>query len=590
MQSLKAIKFYDEGRKLQQQANLTAAERVYRKAIKINPGFVEAFNNLGTVLVDLERLKEATSVFRKALKLRPDHPMLLNNLGNSLQLQGENEMAIEYFQKSLAQDSNYADAYNNLGNALKDIDCLDEAVESYLVAIKHDPLNKEAHNGLGSVLQKQKKIDEAIAQYHKVIDIDSKHKEAHYGLGNALHKQGKIDDAIAQYHKVIDIDPKHKKAYRSLGNAMSDTGYLEKADEYFRKVIEIQPDHTDVYRLLSIVKRFSENDIDIRTMESLYTTKGISDEQKMHLAFGLSKAYEDLQKYEKAMEMTLEANRLKHKAIHFSISDTEEHFHQIKNTFSESFFTTHEIAGNQDSTPIFILGMPRSGTSLTEQILASHPDVFGASELTVIFDLAKEFNIEAAVKTCARGTDIVNSEDCQVLGAKYISEIRKYSKNVKHITDKMPQNFLHIGLIRTILPCAKIIHCARNPMDNCLSIFKNYFDAGGHLYSYDMIELGQYYKLYQDLMDHWRATLPGFIYDLRYEALVLDQENETRKLLEYCNLPWDDACLDFHKTRRRVQTASNAQVRKPIYKGSIGLWKQYGKQLAPLQNSIYGIQ
>ncbi len=589
MQNQKAVKLYDRGRELHQKTKLSAAERAYKKAIKINPKFVEAHNNLGNVLVDRGRLKEAAGAYRKALKLRPDHPMLLNNLGNALQLQGENEKAIEYFRKALALDRNYADAYNNLGNALKAIDILDGAVDSYLMAIKLDSVNKEARIGLGSVYRKMEKFDEAITQFQKVIEIDPNHKAAYYGLGFAFYKDGNTDEAITHYRKVIEIDPNHKNAYFGLANAMSDIGYIEKAVEYHRKVIEIQPDDADAYRMLSAIKKFTENDNDLRIMESLFTAKGISDEQKMSLAFGLSKAYEDLQEYEKAMEMTLEANRLKHKSVNFSISDTKEHFNQIKNTFSESFFNTREAAGNQDPTPIFILGMPRSGTSLTEQILASHPDVFGASELTALSKLAKQFDKETSGKIGAKGIANMNSDDFQVLGGEYISEIRKYSPNVRYITDKMPHNFLHIGFIKTILPCAKIVHCTRDPMDNCLSIFKNYFGEG-HSYSYDMTDLGRYYKLYQDLMEFWRVTLPGFIYELRYEALVADQENETRKLLEYCNLPWDDACLDFHKTRRRVHTISNAQVRRPIYKGSVGLWKQYEEQLAPLQNSIYGIQ
>jgi len=231
--------------------------------------------------------------------------------------------------------------------------------------------------------------------------------------------------------------------------------------------------------------------------------------------------------------------------------------------------------------------MPRSGTSLVEQILASHPDVFGAGELSDLSNLIKKYFLtDSSSKNSQRVVDLgaAASED---LGKEYIAGIRKYSKISKYITDKMPHNFHYIGLIRAILPNARVIHCTRDPMDNCLSILKNYF-IDGYEYSYDMTELGQFYSLYLDLMQYWRNALPGFIYDLSYEQLVADQENQIKRLIDYCDLPWDAACLDFHKTRRKVKTASKAQVRRPIYKDSVKLSKRYEKQLEPLRVAIYG--
>ena len=222
-----------------------------------------------------------------------------------------------------------------------------------------------------------------------------------------------------------------------------------------------------------------------------------------------------------------------------------------------------------------------------EQILASHPSVYGAGELKYLMNLALKISRASSTREYPAGIADLDSAALENYGKEYIARIRHHSKATKYITDKMPHNFLYIGLIKVILPNARIIRCTRDPMDNCLSIFKNYFGRG-HEYSYDLTELGQYYNLYLDLMEYWKNTLPGFIYELNYERLVADQENQTRKLLEFCNLPWDEACLEFHKTRRKVKTASNEQVRRPIYKDSVKLWKRYEKQLEPLRVAIYG--
>lgn len=475
MYNKKAVDFYNQGRELQQQGKLIEAEKVYRKAVNKQPNFVEAHNNLGNVLVDLEHLEEAIRAYRKAVNLKPDHPMLLNNLGNAFQLKGENDNAIKWLNKSITKDPNYGDAYNNLGHALSDL--------------------------------------------------------------------GEIDQAVAAFRRSIQLNPENEIAYRDLAK-----------------------NH-----------KFSEYDDEIRSMENFYNKPEISSEQKMHLAFGLGKAYEDIGEFEKSIEVIIEANRLKRASINFSIDKEKEAFNQIINVFSAEFLSKHEDTGHQDETPVFIIGMPRSGTSLVEQILASHPDVYGAGELNDLPDLIKNIS---SVKLAEW-----NGRKFEQTGREYVNRLRQYSADEKYITDKLPHNFMNIGLIKLILPQAKVIHCNREPMDTCLSIFKNFFSHGHH-YSYDMTELGEYYNLYTDLMEHWGNVLPGFIYNIGYENLVADQESAIRKLLEYCNLPWDDNCLSFHKTKRNVKTASNAQVRQPIYRDSVKLWKQFEEQLRPLQDAI----
>jgi len=323
-------------------------------------------------------------------------------------------------------------------------------------------------------------------------------------------------------------------------------------------------------------------------MESLFARQGLARDDRTQLAFALGKAYEDLGNYDKSMEFVIEATQLKRDSYDYSIAESREQFDRIRQVFSPDFFSSHRDSGDPDRTPIFILGMPRSGTSLVEQILASHPDVYGAGELK---DLGR---VLASLRTSDRHRpSIIPQELLELdvkafagLGKQYIDRIRGYSADAKFIIDKMPGNFLRIGFIRTILPNARVIHCTRNPMDNCLSILKTHLKHS-HGYANDMSELGQYYRMYLELMDYWRDTLPGFVYDQSYEDMVKSDKEQINNLLQHCGLDWNDACLDFHKTRRKVQTASNTQVRRPIYKDSVQLWKRYERQLEPLRAAIY---
>jgi tetratricopeptide (TPR) repeat protein len=585
-----AIKHYQQAIILHKKGQLSNAERAYKKAIKINRNFVEAHSNLGNVLLERGRLKEATNAFQKALNLLPDHPMLLNNVGNVLQLQGENEKALTLLNKAIRHDPENAHVYNNLGNALRALDRNEEAVAAYKRVVEINPEFALGYYNLGLILLKLEELSDAIDCFDQALRINPEDKNAYLGLGNARSAQGNLDQAVCAFQKAIAIDPLDEKAYKDLGKAFGDHGEIEMALTANRKILEVNPENAKAYLPLSRNKKFTAYDDDIRAMESLLAKKGISDEDSVHLAFALGKAYEDLGNFDKSIEYVIQATQLKRDSYNYSISESQEEFERIKEVFSSDFFTNHPGSGDPDRTPIFILGMPRSGTSLVEQILASHPDVYGAGELKDLGKIIGSIKMSEKEKQCG----IIPAELLQLdarafadLGNRYISRIRKYSANAKFITDKMPHNFLYVGFIRAILPNARIIHCTRDPMDNCLSIFKTRLKSG-HGYADNLTELGQYYRMYLELMEYWRATLPGFVYDQGYEDLVESQQEQVSKLLQHCDLDWDDACLDFHKTRRKVKTASNAQVRRPIYNDSVKLWKRYEKQLEPLKAAIYG--
>jgi len=575
------------GNALQLQGENEKAVRWYQQAVALNTGFVGTYINLGNALRMLERFQEAVTCYRRALEIDPQHADSYTNLGGvSIDL-GDLDAAVINFKHALALDPSHLEANYGLGNALGERGQTEAAINAYRKVIAIDPEYEPAYIALGNAFNAMGDIDAAIQTYNQALKFDPQNKNACNGLAQALSDQGETDAAIDTYRRVIEIDPGNKEAYNGLAKVLSDMGEIDAAIGIYHQSLEIEP-QAHVYRSLTKNKKFSEYDDDLRAMESFFAATAISDEDKMHLAFGLGKAYEDLRQYEKSMDFILEANRLKRATLDYSMAESQESFANIKASFSAAFFAQREGIGNPDQTPIFILGMPRSGTSLVEQILASHPNVFGAGELSDLARLTRlTGNADASFKFPAGITDL-DAPTLAELGQQYINRIRHYSSDARHITDKMPHNFLYIGLIRTILPNAKVIHCSRDPMDTCLSLFKNYFSQAIN-YSYDLTELGLYYNLYRELMTHWHVTLPGFIYNLGYEELVTEPETRIRSLLGFCGLPWDENCLDFHQTRRKVRTASNAQVRRPIYRDSVKLWRRYEKQLQPLRLVLDGI-
>lgn len=541
----KAIALYLSG-------NLKAAEKIYKKILKSDGSNHNVLRLLGVLENRKGRKDLAKQLIKKAISINPDIPAYYNNLGEVYRSEGKYQSAIESYRRAIYLNRNYAQAYNNLGCSLAEIDEMGDAIDSLNKAVMIDKHYSDAYSNLGNVLLDQGRVSQAIVSYNKAIKNNPGNKYAFNGLGSALSDQGNFSDAVASYRKAIDIDSGYAEAYRHLLNNSKHVGYD-----------------------------------DIKAAELLYDKKNITDRQRLHLAFGLGKAYEDLGRYEESMEFILEANHLMHLSIEYSAADARKLFNRIIRTFSEEFFANHRGSGVSDETPIFILGMPRSGTSLVEQIIATHSEVFGAGELNELSRLINNICLRHKADRFPECISGFGDMELVEFGDKYIEKLRNYSMDSKYITDKMPHNFMRIGLIKAILPNAKIIHCTRDPMDNCLSIFKNFFPKG-HNYSYDMVELGHYYNLYVALMKHWDAVLPGYIYTVNYEDLVVDQENQIKMMLDYCGLSWDESCMHFHKTERRVGTASNVQVRRPIYKDSMHLWRKYERQLEPMRRAIYG--
>lgn len=538
--------------RLHKAGDLVQAKKIYMNILSDNPDNIEAIWNLGILAYSNNDFDEAFELVSKAISIRPDLYLGYNLLGIIQNAQGKHEKATKCFQKATDIKPDFIDAIINLGNTYYRLKFYDDAVEKYkqVVAINH---------GSGGVF---------------------------YNLGKALKETGNIDEAIKCYEKAIEFKPDYVNAWYDLGTIFHGLGLIKKAVECFEKVIEIKPDHTNSHRHLSKSKKYIKHDSHITKMVNLLSGNSLSVEQKIDLSFALGKAFEDIGEYDTSFKYLAGGNKLVRDSFNYSIENEKEHFKSVKKFYSIFVDSQKIIPGNLDCTPIFILGMPRSGTSLVEQILSSHSLVYGGGELehfwTILSTMSDEMKSLGNVYSFFLDS---NDKVCVSLGNQYVAKIRGHSIKEKFITDKMTLNFLFIGLIFLALPNAKIIHCVRDPMDTCFSIFENYF-ATARNFAYELTEIGHYYLLYKDLMAYWKKYFPETIYDIKYEDLINDQKNETEKLLEFCKLEWEDSCLSFYKNNRMVRTASISQVRKPIYKDSVKRWRNYESHLKPLKEVL----
>jgi len=568
---------------LMQQGNPAKARPLLEQISRTDRSDIEAQFMLGIANGMLGEHSAAEQAFRQILKLAPGHPDANNNLGLSLEAQGRSEQAIEFFSKAVALAPDNPGFVFNFANALESLGKLEQARVYYEKAISLAPDYAEAFCNLGNVLQELGNRHEAVAAFEKAIALDDDfvrdYPQVYINLGNALQAIGQDEAAARAYQRAVDIRPDYAPAFNSLGNALLQQNRRPEAVKVLRQALTLNPGYTMAYRNLVDSTKYTEPDADVEAMLKLYTDPATRSDAKMDLAFALGKVYADLKDDARSFEFYATGNRLKRESLDYDIERDRKFFAAIREVFNPDFIRRYSHIGQQDTAPIFILGMPRSGTSLVEQILASHSQVYGAGELD-------DMRI-ATDRACAVMADRyplaltqLGETGLAAIGSTYLARLHAYAPDAQRISDKMPHNFLYLGLIHLLFPRARIIHCRRNPMDNALSIYKVLFNTG-HSYAYDLAELGEYFRLYQELMEYWRQLLPGAFYDLSYETLVGDQEVQTRCLLEYCELPWEDACLEFHRNRRAVRTASLVQVRQPMHANSVGGWARFAEQLQP---------
>lgn len=578
---LNAIAQCNLGMALLDQQNYDAALLALRRAIEITPNFATAYNNIATALRKKGDLLGAEQQYRNALKHNPDEINAGNNLISLFLETDQSTAALELATSRLKKYPKDAELHRSIGRAFLQLENLDAAERAFRNALALKPDHAEAMLGLSEIFGKKKQDALAFEYAQKAAQIDPTSAFAHQQMGQCQADLGNVSQAFEYLKKSLTLDPNFVPALVSRGSLHMENGDLELANLDFARVAELKPESVE-YLFASVrIETIKPNDPRIAQLENLAAqVQKFRPAKAIAVHYALAKCYEDIAAYDEAFAQYALGAKAKRATITYDAAAYDEKIDAIIDLFDATILSKLRLAANPSVQPIFVLGMPRSGTTLIESLIASHPHVFGAGELN---NLQRLFRVDTPdhITQLRAFLNGPSSEIAQQI-AKYITELDAHASGFAHITDKMPSNFMLLGLISAVLPNAKIIHVSRDAMDTCLSCFTRLFERSQYQ-SYDLQELGRYYNGYAKLMRHWQSVLPEqSFYTISYESLVNDPEAQARALIDYCGLPWDDACLSFHSAKRRVRTASVTQVRQPMYSTSVAKWKHYEKQLAPL--------
>ncbi|MEC7984919.1 MAG: sulfotransferase [Myxococcota bacterium] len=540
-----------------------------------------------STLLSLGDSQRAQAIYQQVLSLEPNFVPAHNAIGGILQEDGNYKEALTYYARSGEIDPSQSEAFAQTGFCLLKLNQYSAALKAFFQSLENDPLQPKIHAQLSNLYCEPERYRRARRDLEDTIQRHPKLYAAYFNLGNLLQSgvPPEKEKAMDMFKKCLQLYDSFPSAHNNLANLQMAMNQKQEALLSYRKAVHYKPDFAEAYFQIAMHSTYSSRTEEVKQMERLYRSPALPEEKKLYLAFGLGKIYQQLGLIEESFQYYQVANRLKRKQFSYSVEDDRLYFQQIKEVFQKSFFSSFNALPPQGNSPIFIVGMMRSGTTLTEQIISSHPDVFGAGECTTLKTTIKAFGLERRYPPFPETILHCSTEERIVLAQKYQAVQQSYAPESPYISNKLPHNFLFIGLIHTLFPHAKIIHCNRKAIDNCWSNYRMNF-TNPHPYAYDLRELGMYHRLYQDLMQHWRHTIPDAFYDLSYERLVHDPKGEIRKLLAYCELSWDDRCLRFYDQKRFVETPSLFQVRTPIYRSSIDAWLPYKKNLKPLIETL----
>ncbi len=495
----------------------------------------------------LHKAEQVCRSYLQANKHHPDAMMLLAEIGLQLKVYHDAEFLLESCVALYPKNEPALVAYQSLLNKLGKFPV---AAKLARKRVADNPDNTQAKITLAFALVGVGELDEALALYQDLLSQNAQRHGLWVQYGHALKAQGQTDDAIIAYEKAVNIAADYGDAYWSLAN-------------------------TKTYR-------FTESMVS--QMQALVSDDSTSLDDKIHICFALGKAYEDAKQFQQAFHFYQQGNSLKNKTLNFDISRTERALaEQAQACTAELFADKADNAGCQAPDPIFIVGLPRAGSTLLEQILASHSMVDGTMELHDILGIAS--GLSQQQKAYPHNLTDLSDEQCAKLGEQYIQQTRAYRQGAPFFIDKMPNNFVHIGLIKRILPNAKIIDARRDPMACCFSGFKQLF-ADGQEFSYVLEDIGRYYRAYEKLMAHWQSVLPDQILTVQHENVINDLEGEVKRILDFCGLPFEQACVDFHRTKRVIKTPSSEQVRQPIYRSGMTQWEGFSEYLSPLKQAL----
>ena len=587
---------------------------LYRRALALDPRSAEAHNNLGNAFVELGKPAEAAECYRAALAPSEANAVILCNLANALRQLGSLEEALACTRRSIALDPTLAMAHNNLGLVLGGLGQREQAVTSYRQALALNPNYVEALNNLGSLLRELGERREALALCRRAVELDPGRAGSHGNLGHVLFDLGEVDEAAASFRRAVAlqpdsaalhtslaaaqrmegraaeaeascraalaIEPDSVQALTLLGELSADRGQLAEAQQLFQQALAVDPDFPFTYWSITAHRKMTLEDSGWLRGARAALTKPLPLAHEISLRFALGKYFDDVAQYDDAFDSYRQANELtKRYGRSYERSTLSRRIDRMIGSFDVGFVDRYRNQGSPSELPVLVVGMPRSGTTLVEQILASHPSVFGAGELKFWGNAFAGFESAAAEGDQVAGL-------IPGMAREYLEQLSAVSGPALRVIDKMPANFRYAGLIHAALPGARIIHMQRHPIDTCLSIyFHNFLNRGS--YANDLENMAHYYAEYVRLTEHWRRVLPTTaLLEVPYEGLIADQEGWTRRLLDFIGLPWDARCLEFHRTDRVVITASKWQVRQKINSSSIGRWRNYAQHVGPLRHLV----
>jgi len=575
------------GNVLRETGDLEPAAECYERALEIQPNYADAHNNLGVVSRQLGKLAEATACYRRALQLNPHYADAHNNLGNVLRDQGELDQAWLCYQNALRLNPNDPQAYNGMAIVLMQRRNVQEAVDHFRRALEIQPNYRDALNNLGAALREQRHYSQAAQCYQKSLEIKPDQVETLSCLALVEREQGNVDRAIEHVGRALEIDPEYAEAHFHLGLIHQELGQLDQARDCFLRALERKPQFVPSHFELAQSKKFQRGDVQIEQMEQLLVDESTSEVDRMALHFALGEAYDDLGDFDRAFEHFREGNQQRRRNVQYDPADRARFVDDVIDYFSaERLAELGDSLAIDSDIPIFIVGMPRSGTTLVEQIVSSHPQVHGGGELLWLSDLQPRLKtLAGADADFPHCLDSLSADTARQLAAEYVDTLRQKASGQPHVTDKMPANFFMLGLIALLWPRSRVIHCRRDPMAVGLSCFRRLF-KGEQPFAWDLVEIGHYWRQYDRLVRHWQSALPISVYELHYEQLVQHPESQIRRLIDYCRLDWDPRCLEHHATARRVTTDTG--VRSPIHQSAAEHWRNYADHLEPLKRALAG--
>jgi tetratricopeptide (TPR) repeat protein len=553
-------------------------------------------SNLGAVCLAAGLLDDAVAHCREAIRLQPALAVAHFNLGAALRRQDRLEEAEAAFRDAVRLNPRDIEAQCNLGVVCHQLGKLSESLARLREAVRLAPSHAQAHHDFGAVLLASGQGDLAVQHLREAIRLAPAFVEAHINLGLGLRQLNRVDAAVGCFHDALRLNPACVTARNHLANAWQAIGKIELAVAEFQEALRIEPGNAFALAALSNLAaagHYQLTDVDIHAAEQRAVQEQLPLEDRHQLHFALAIELDRSGDYARAFEHYREGNALRkalerRRGVFFDPQAHDEFVDRIIATYTPAFFERVRSFGIDTQLPVFVVGMMRSGTTLAEQILASHPMVHGGGELalmeTLINSLPHRLSVAAGYPEVLA---VLDAATARSVALDYVRSIRERGGAAERVVDKLPANFLNLGLIATLFPQARIIHCRRDPLDTCLSCYFQNF-GGPVPHALDLEHLGRYYRAYERLMAHWARVLPVPVFELPYEELTAEPEMVSRRLIAFCGLAWDQQCLRFHQIERLVRTASLLQVRRPIYRSSVGRWRNYAAFLGPLIEAMGG--